>query len=149
MLIAPLSANTLAKLANGMCDNLLTCIARAWDYSTVKGKTSPTVNLPLAVSESTVSILPSSPSSSTTKHLALPSNNGCNVGTLQYPLIVAPSMNTLMYNHPFTELQLNILRQLGVSVIPPVVKRLACGDYGNGAMATVENIVDTVKQALH
>ena len=27
-----LSANTLAKLANGLCDNLLTCVARAWDF---------------------------------------------------------------------------------------------------------------------
>jgi phosphopantothenoylcysteine decarboxylase len=30
--LAPLSANTLAKLANGMCDNLVTCVARAWDF---------------------------------------------------------------------------------------------------------------------
>ena len=32
MLVAPLSANTLAKVANGMCDNLITCVARAWDF---------------------------------------------------------------------------------------------------------------------
>jgi len=32
MIIAPLSANTLAKLANGLCDNLLTSIGRAWDF---------------------------------------------------------------------------------------------------------------------
>ena len=32
-LIAPLDANTCAKIANGMCDNLLTCIIRAWDIS--------------------------------------------------------------------------------------------------------------------
>ncbi|KAH9508426.1 hypothetical protein Btru_055207 [Bulinus truncatus] len=31
MLIAPLDANTLAKIANGICDNLLTCVVRAWD----------------------------------------------------------------------------------------------------------------------
>ncbi|KAF2366843.1 Flavoprotein [Trinorchestia longiramus] len=31
LVIAPLSANTLAKLACGLCDNLLTCVARAWD----------------------------------------------------------------------------------------------------------------------
>lgn len=30
MLIAPLSANTLAKLSNGLCDNLLTLVCRAW-----------------------------------------------------------------------------------------------------------------------
>ncbi|KAG9255649.1 flavoprotein [Emericellopsis atlantica] len=31
MVIAPLSANTMAKLVNGMCDNLLLSVARAWD----------------------------------------------------------------------------------------------------------------------
>lgn len=31
MVIAPLDANTLAKIACGMCDNLLTCTVRAWD----------------------------------------------------------------------------------------------------------------------
>lgn len=30
-LIAPLDANTMAKIANGLCDNLLTCIVRAWE----------------------------------------------------------------------------------------------------------------------
>ena len=30
LLIAPLSANTLAKIAHGICDNFLCCIARAW-----------------------------------------------------------------------------------------------------------------------
>ncbi|CAH1119448.1 unnamed protein product [Phaedon cochleariae] len=33
LLIAPLDANTLAKIANGLCDNILTCIVRAWDLS--------------------------------------------------------------------------------------------------------------------
>ena len=33
LIIAPLSMNTLAKIANGLCDNLLTEIVRAWDYS--------------------------------------------------------------------------------------------------------------------
>ncbi|KGN63503.1 probable phosphopantothenoylcysteine decarboxylase [Cucumis sativus] len=33
MVIAPLSANTLGKIAGGLCDNLLTCIVRAWDYT--------------------------------------------------------------------------------------------------------------------
>lgn len=32
-LIAPLDANTLAKLSHGLCDNLLTSVARAWDYN--------------------------------------------------------------------------------------------------------------------
>jgi phosphopantothenoylcysteine decarboxylase len=29
--LAPLDANTLGKISSGMCDNLLTCVARAWD----------------------------------------------------------------------------------------------------------------------
>ena len=33
MVICPLSANTLAKMANGLCDNLVTSIIRAWDRS--------------------------------------------------------------------------------------------------------------------
>ena len=33
MLVAPLDANTLAKSTHGMCDNLLTSIVRAWDWT--------------------------------------------------------------------------------------------------------------------
>lgn len=33
MLVAPLDANTLGKVASGICDNLLTCVLRAWDLS--------------------------------------------------------------------------------------------------------------------
>ncbi|TSX16995.1 Phosphopantothenoylcysteine decarboxylase [Bagarius yarrelli] len=33
LVIAPLDANTLGKIASGICDNLLTCIIRAWDTS--------------------------------------------------------------------------------------------------------------------
>lgn len=33
MVIAPLDANTMAKIAGGLCDNLLTCVVRAWDMS--------------------------------------------------------------------------------------------------------------------
>ncbi|XP_072484417.1 phosphopantothenoylcysteine decarboxylase isoform X2 [Notamacropus eugenii] len=31
MVVAPLDANTMGKVASGICDNLLTCIIRAWD----------------------------------------------------------------------------------------------------------------------
>ncbi|XP_077049447.1 phosphopantothenoylcysteine decarboxylase [Siphateles boraxobius] len=33
LVIAPLDANTLGKIASGICDNLLTCVVRAWDCS--------------------------------------------------------------------------------------------------------------------
>ncbi|XP_054987783.1 phosphopantothenoylcysteine decarboxylase isoform X2 [Sorex araneus] len=33
LVVAPLDANTLGKVASGICDNLLTCVIRAWDRS--------------------------------------------------------------------------------------------------------------------
>ncbi|XP_062116058.1 uncharacterized protein LOC133830149 [Humulus lupulus] len=95
MVIAPLSANTLAKIAGGLCDNLLTCIVRAWDY--------------------------------------------------KKPIFIAPAMNTLMWTNPFTERHLMALDELGITLICPVSKRLACGDIGNGAMAEPSLIYSTVR----
>ena len=94
-LIAPLDANTLAKLATGLCDNLLTNVVRAWDLK--KGK----------------------------------------------PLIVAPAMNTAMFEHPLTRQQLNILTEnFGYVEIPCIEKTLMCGQTGVGAMASVQTIVE-------
>src|SRR6266498_2635001 len=57
--VAPLDANTLAKLAVGLCDNCLTCVWRAWDVTR--------------------------------------------------PVVLAPAMNTLMWQHPFTRRHLRSL----------------------------------------
>jgi len=119
--IAPLDANTLAKLALGLCDNCLTCVWRAWDRTR--------------------------------------------------PVVLAPAMNTLMWEHPAT---LRHLRQVAADlgaeapealaladvvdwinanaptlrVVPPVNKRLACDDVGLGAMASVADIVSTLEALL-
>ncbi|EEF51863.1 phosphopentothenoylcysteine decarboxylase, putative [Ricinus communis] len=98
MLIAPLSANTLAKIAGGLGDNLLTCIVRAWDNSK--------------------------------------------------PVFVAPAMNTCMWKNPFTERHLHGVDELGINLIRPVSKRLACGDYGDGAMAETSSIYSTIRHFL-
>src|SRR5262249_54423368 len=122
LVIAPLDANTLAKLANGLADNCLTCVYRAWD--------------PLRA------------------------------------VVLAPAMNTLMWEHRLTTRH---LRQLaadanmpappaeldadGVAawmsaqrgklrIVPPISKRLACGDVGVGAMAGLEEIVAAVGRML-
>jgi phosphopantothenoylcysteine decarboxylase len=44
LVIAPLSANTMAKLAHGLCDNLLTSVARAWDPSRGRIVVAPAMN---------------------------------------------------------------------------------------------------------
>lgn len=114
LVIAPLDANTLAKLALGICDNCLTCVYRAWDRSR--------------------------------------------------RIVLAPAMNTLMWEHPQTARHLaqvcadvtgkqpppiaNIIelcqwinRQTQLlSVAMPIVKPLACLDIGMGAMANREDL---------
>lgn len=90
-IIAPCSANTLAKIANGLCDNLLTCCARAWDF--------------------------------------------------KKKFIIAPACNTLMYSHPITQEHLDKVKSWGIIVVPPVEKKLFCGDIGIGAMENVEEIL--------
>jgi phosphopantothenoylcysteine decarboxylase len=119
-LIAPLDANTLAKLANGLSDNCLTCVWRAWDP--------------------------------------------------ERPVILAPAMNTLMWEHPLTTQHLRqIAANAGARDIPedltledlvgsihvacerlyivaPQSKRLACGDIGVGAIAETADVVAAVRR---
>lgn len=98
LVIAPLSANTLAKMTYGLCDNLLTSIYRAWDWNK--------------------------------------------------QIVVAPSMNTMMWENSPTPEQIRNLRS-EVKVCRPISKELACGDTGEGAMARIEDIVEKVKRALY
>jgi phosphopantothenoylcysteine decarboxylase len=96
MLIAPLTANTLAKIAYGMADNFLTCIARAW--------------------------------------------------LKERPFLIAPAMNTEMWEDPITDMQISSLgyRFMELAVINPIEKKLACGCTGVGAMDDIKTIVETV-----
>lgn len=57
-------------------------------------------------------------------------------------------MNTFMWGSPFTAEHLDKLKQLGVTVVDPVAKKLACGDVGNGAMAAPETIAAAVHKGL-
>jgi phosphopantothenoylcysteine decarboxylase len=97
--IAPCSANTLGKITNGICDNLLTSVARAWDKNR--------------------------------------------------PFIIAPAMNTHMWNHPLTEEQLEKFKTFSNNnfVVNPQKKMLACNTEGMGALAEISEIVNQVKEA--
>ncbi|EGC36191.1 hypothetical protein DICPUDRAFT_54757 [Dictyostelium purpureum] len=97
ILIAPCSANTLGKISNGLCDNLLTSLIRAWDYKNKK-------------------------------------------------LIIAPAMNTMMWENPFTSRHIETMKQLSNNVlfIDPIQKKLFCGDIGMGAMEEVPKIVEYI-----
>ena len=95
-LVAPASANTIAKLAMGLADNMVTSTALALPTTTKK--------------------------------------------------ILAPAMNTKMLEHPATQRNLDILKSYGYQIIQPREATLACGDQGTGALATVDTIIQTVKE---
>jgi phosphopantothenoylcysteine decarboxylase / phosphopantothenate---cysteine ligase len=97
LVIAPASANTLAKLAGGLADNLLTAAALA------------------------------------------------NTA----PLVVAPAMNSRMYEHPATRANLELLRSRGASVVDPGSGRLASrGEWGVGRLAEPAEILAAVEAVL-
>jgi phosphopantothenoylcysteine synthetase/decarboxylase len=70
------------------------------------------------------------------------------------PLVLAPAMNTGMWEHPVTRAHLDALRSFGehqpgaVTIVPPQVKTLACGETGDGALASVQDIVEAVQASL-
>ncbi|KAH7642115.1 hypothetical protein DERF_003151 [Dermatophagoides farinae] len=94
--IAPLDANTMGKLSNGICDNLASCVVRAWD--------------------------------------------------INKKLLYAPAMNAHMWTHRITEKCIRVLNDLGYIQIGPICKKLACGDFGMGAMAEVDQIVAKIME---
>lgn len=60
------------------------------------------------------------------------------------PIVIAPAMNTLMWEHPVTARHLQqIADDLGnaLRVIEPITKKLACDDVGPGAMAERDQIL--------
>ncbi|MCL2632109.1 MAG: bifunctional phosphopantothenoylcysteine decarboxylase/phosphopantothenate--cysteine ligase CoaBC [Coriobacteriia bacterium] len=58
------------------------------------------------------------------------------------PIIIAPAMNVHMWRDPSTQAALDILRARGMEIIAPEVGYLACGDIGEGKLATVEEIAE-------
>jgi phosphopantothenoylcysteine decarboxylase/phosphopantothenate--cysteine ligase len=95
-IIAPATANTLAKLANGIADDFLT--------STYLACTAP--------------------------------------------VLVAPAMNTVMWQHPTTRRNLQKLRDDGVFVIDPDEGEMACGTFGPGRLSEPERIVSAALELL-
>ncbi|MBS6285986.1 MAG: bifunctional phosphopantothenoylcysteine decarboxylase/phosphopantothenate--cysteine ligase CoaBC [Campylobacter concisus] len=64
------------------------------------------------------------------------------------PLVVAPAANNNMIEHFATQNSLEILKKNGALVVEPVLKTLACGDVGKGALASPEVIVEAAIKRL-
>ncbi|VBB76385.1 Putative Phosphopantothenoylcysteine decarboxylase [Podospora comata] len=125
LVIAPLSANTLAKIVNGMSDNLLTSVIRAWD-------TDGSIDL----KKKYIAVAPA-----------------MNSAMWRHP-ITAKQIRTLREDWGVRETLLDPdgaarLIDGWFQVIPPISKALACGDTGDGAMAKVETIRDVIVHRMN
>jgi phosphopantothenoylcysteine decarboxylase/phosphopantothenate--cysteine ligase len=64
------------------------------------------------------------------------------------PVVIAPAMNTRMWQHPAVQANIKTLRSRGVHIIDPEVGEMACRTYGPGRLAPVETIVEFVTNLL-
>jgi len=96
IVVAPATANTLARLAHGLSDNLLT-----------------------------VSVL-----------------------AAKCPLIVAPAMDAGMWEHPATQVNVEILRARGARIAGPAEGRMASGLIGVGRMVEPQELLGWIRAVL-
>ncbi|HKS30663.1 MAG TPA: bifunctional phosphopantothenoylcysteine decarboxylase/phosphopantothenate--cysteine ligase CoaBC [Pyrinomonadaceae bacterium] len=64
------------------------------------------------------------------------------------PVLVAPAMNTTMWNHPATQRNLERLRSDGVFIVEPDTGEMACGTVGPGRLSEPERIVKAALDIL-
>ncbi len=93
ILIAPASADLLAKISHGFCDDLLTTLLCA----------------------------------------------------TKSPVVLCPSMNVNMWNHPATQENLALLQSRGLEIVLPKSGSLACGYEGMGRLPEAEEIVQVLQ----
>ncbi|MDR3437532.1 bifunctional phosphopantothenoylcysteine decarboxylase/phosphopantothenate--cysteine ligase CoaBC [Telmatospirillum sp.] len=96
LVVAPATANLIAKMAHGLADDLASTLLLASDK----------------------------------------------------PILLAPAMNVVMWNHPATQANLAILRNRGVFQVGPGTGEMACGEEGAGRLAEVPLILDAIATAL-
>ncbi|KAI0134015.1 flavoprotein [Xylariales sp. AK1849] len=135
LVIAPLSANTMAKIVNGMADGILTSVVRAWD---ARGE------LDNDIGRNPVRTATAAGASEQRRKVKR--------------IIVATAMNTAMWRHPITSKQIHVLEEWGVGkdgegdgwfeILYPQKKTLACGDVGDGAMMEWTEIVRVIQDRL-
>ena len=63
-------------------------------------------------------------------------------------VVIAPCMNTNMWENPAVEKNLEILKSRGIKVVEPESGFLACGTNGKGRLADINVIYETVKNCL-
>ena len=64
------------------------------------------------------------------------------------PVLIAPAMNTAMYENPITQRNISTLKQIGFNFVEPREAMLACGTVGKGALAENDVILDAIRKLL-
>lgn len=64
------------------------------------------------------------------------------------PILIAPAMNTVMWEKPIVQQHLKTLVERGARVVDPASGLLACGEVGMGKLAPVATIVAAIEAAL-
>jgi len=60
------------------------------------------------------------------------------------PVVMAPAMNTRMWENPAVRCNVDVLKKMGAQIIGPNTGRLACGTEGVGRMAEPAEILDAI-----
>ena len=68
----------------------------------------------------------------------------CAAMATKAPILIAPAMNTDMYNNKVVQDNIARLKKIGVHFIEPITGKLACGTMGEGHLADIEDIVKSV-----
>jgi len=147
MVIAPLSADMLARVTGGYADGLIASVVRAWDTrGTVDGVRSDVVPIYRH---------PDAPTRKEGEGEDGEDEEDWRKNPKKH-IIVAPSMNTAMWQQPVTRQQIRVLdEEWGVRnggwfevLLPMEKKELACGDVGGGAMRDWREIVKVIEERL-
>jgi len=70
------------------------------------------------------------------------------VNDFSKPFLIAPAMNSNMYEHPATKESLEKLKSWGIEILPTAEGRLACGDIGKGKLIEPDEIYERIILAL-
>lgn len=126
--IAPLTANTLAKISNGLADNLLTCVFRAWN-----------MDKPIVLAPAMNADMWNHP---------VTQKNLWELQTTYYATYSGWYGKTGGIRYTDSSLIEDKRRKLKsrMYIVLPVEKKLACGQFGVGALAPVNDIVDLVNK---
>ncbi|KAI0538661.1 putative flavoprotein [Xylaria digitata] len=125
LVIAPLSANALAKITGGFADSLLTSVVRAWDPWGEQDAAAGPSTATSTADKTDTTVQTSATVISTTQEGAEGASRTRRLKKRR--IIVAPAMNTAMWRHPITAKQLRVLEEEW-GVQKPAVPSIEVGD---------------------